>query len=235
MPVYNERGTLSTILDQVLNAKTPGLEREILIIESGSTDGTREILESYRDRGGVRIFYEERPRGKGAALRKILPQAAGDILLIQDADAEYTPEDYPVILKPIVEGRADAVYGSRVLGWGHWGYRQYSGIYRYYAYLINIGGLLYTKLFNLLYGTHFTDAATMYKVFLAKLLKGVPLRCNWFDLDWEITAKLAKRGCRFLEVPVRYVARSHKEGKKIRFFRDGITVLWAILRFRFVD
>ncbi|MBI4054523.1 MAG: glycosyltransferase family 2 protein [Elusimicrobia bacterium] len=234
IPIYNERATVSKILDQILAQPLPGgLEKELILIESGSADGTRRIVEGYRSRPGVKIIYEDRPRGKGAALRRAIPEATGEILLIQDADLEYTPEDYPAVLEPILSGRADAVYGSRILGHGHWQFRKYKGIYRLFALAINVGGLLYTKLFNLLYGARFTDAATMYKVVKADILKSFHLTRNYFDLDWEITAKLVKAGCRIEEVPVRYSARSHREGKKIRFFRDGLTVFWSILRFRF--
>jgi len=235
-PVYNERATVREILDQVLAFSMTGLETEVLIVEGNSTDGTREIIREYEGRPGVRIFYEERPCGKGAAVRTGLKQVCGDIVLIQDGDLEYEVEDYPKVLAPIIEGRADIVFGSRALqAETRWQYRQFGGLERLYGLVVNFGGVLFTGLFNLLYGTRLSDGATMFKVYRAELLKGIELKSDGFDFDWEMQAKMAKRGHRFHEVPIRYKARSRAEGKKIVFWRDGIRVLRAILRYRFCD
>lgn len=237
IPVYNERATVPILLDQVLGVDLLGIEKEIIIVEGGSSDGTRELVKFYEIRQGVRVIYEEKPRGKGAAVREGLKWVTGDIVLIQDGDLEYTVVDYPKLLIPLVDGSADIVFGSRALEHSQrWQYRQFHGFFeRLYGLVVNWGGLFYTKLFNLLYGTRLSDGATMFKVFRAGLLKDITLRSDGFDYDWEITAKLAKQGHKIIEVPVSYKARSNAEGKKIRFWRDGWRVLVAILRYRFTD
>lgn len=214
----------------------PGLDKEILIVEGNSTDGTREIIKEYENRPGVRVFYEEKPRGKGAAVRIGLENMTGDIVLIQDGDLEYEVSDYPKVLGPIMEGKADIVFGSRALDSAtHWQYRQFRGFERIYGFFVNFGGVLFTGLFNLLYGTKLTDGATMFKVYRTSLFKDFTLKSNGFDFDWEMQAKMAKRGHEFHETTIAYKARSRAEGKKIVFWRDGIRVLWAILKFRFID
>ncbi len=236
IPIYNERATAARLLDRVLKAPLPGLDKELIIVEGGSTDGTREIVRGYEGRPGVRVVYEDRPRGKGAAVREGLRHVGGDFVLIQDGDLEYSTDDYPKVLEPILKGEADVVFGSRVLtSPQHWQFRRFAGLERVYGFFVNLGGVLFTTLFNLLYGTRISDGATMYKVFRAADLKGLTLRSDYFDYDWEISAKLAKRGRRFADVPVSYKARSRAEGKKIRFWRDGRKVLWAIIRYRFAD
>lgn len=236
VPVYNEKGTVRALLDQVLAASLPGVEKEIVIVEGNSTDGTRQIVKEYEARPGVRAIYEEAPRGKGAAVRIGIAAITGDIVLIQDGDLEYSTEDYPAVLAPIREGRADVVFGSRVRRSAqHWQFRRYAGFEKFYGFFVNLGGVLFTTLFNALYGTNLTDGATMFKVFKAADLKAITLRSDGFDYDWEISAKLVKRGCRIAEVPVSYKARSRAEGKKIRFWRDGTRVALAILRYRFTD
>lgn len=235
-PVYNERATAGAMLDQVLGFSMPGLDKEVIIVEGNSTDGTRELVRGYEGRPGVRVVYEDRPRGKGAAVREGLRRVTGDIVLIQDGDLEYRVEDYPKVIGPILEGQADIVFGSRARDPStHWQYRQFAGLERVYGFFVNLGGVLFTGLFNLLYGTRLTDGATMFKVYRASLLKDLRLRSDGFDYDWEMQAKLAKRGCAFHETSIRYKARSRAEGKKIRFWRDGFKVLWAIVRFRFAD
>ncbi len=238
IPVYNEAATAAALLDRVLAQPLPGgLAREVVIVEGGSTDGTREIVRRYEGRPGVRVLYEDRPRGKGAAVRLGLSQVAGDIVLIQDADLEYDVADYPALLEPLLAGRCEVVFGSRALKHKQkWQYRQFRGLWeRLYGLVVNWGGLFYTIIFNLLYGTRLSDGATMYKLFLGRDLKELRLRSEGFDYDWELAAKLAKKGRRFVEVPVYYKARSRAEGKKIRFWRDGWRVLVAILRYRFTD
>ena len=236
LPVYNERATAAALLDRVLAVDLGGVERELIIVEGNSTDGTRELVRGYEGRPGVKVLYEDRPRGKGAAVRAGLAMATGDFLLIQDGDLEYDPADTPRLLAPLLSGQADVVFGSRVLtSPQHWQFRRLRGPERLFGFLVNLGGVLFTGLFNRLYGTRLSDGATMYKIFRAADLKAMTLRSDGFDYDWEISAKLAKKGRRFAELPVFYKARSLAEGKKIRFWRDGWSVLVAILRYRFRD
>ncbi|OGR90360.1 MAG: hypothetical protein A2V88_18190 [Elusimicrobia bacterium RBG_16_66_12] len=237
IPVYNERPTAGVLIDRVLKIPLEGIEKEIIIVEGASTDGTCELIRSYEGRPGVHVIYEDAPRGKGAAVRRGLARATGEILLIQDGDLEYDVVDYPRLLAPLLERRCDVVFGSRALDQAQrWQYRRFKGRWdRFYGLLVNWGGLFYTILFNLLYGTRLTDGATMFKLFRTEHLKKMVLRSNGFDYDWEIAAKLAKQGCRFLEVQIAYKARTRAEGKKIRFWRDGTRVLLAILRYRFAD
>ncbi|MFH1724581.1 MAG: glycosyltransferase family 2 protein [Elusimicrobiota bacterium] len=233
IPIYNEARTARELLDRVLGVELP-IEREVLVVESGSTDGTREIVEEYAARGGVRAIHQSRPRGKGNALKEGLRAATGDIILIQDADLEYDVKDYPELLEPILKGKASFVLGSRHLGCHDWMYRKFIDD-AFYARVINFGALFYTGLFNRLHGLSLTDPATMYKVFRRECVEGIRWRCDYFDLDWEIVAKLVRRGHVPVEVPVNYVSRSVADGKKIRFWRDGFLVLRAILRFRWFD
>ena len=236
VPVYNERATVSILLEQVLGVSLPGIEKEIIIVEGGSTDGTRQLVQFFESRPGVHVIYEDKPGGKGAAVRKGLERVTGDIVLIQDGDLEYSVVDYPKLINPIVEGNYDVMLGSRVLfSPQQWQFRRFVGLERIYGFFVNFGGVFFTTLFNLLYGTRLSDGATMFKVFHAKYLKGINLKSNGFDYDWEICAKLVKRRCRFGEAPVSYRARSRAEGKKIRFWRDGRRVFIAILRYRFVE
>jgi len=235
-PVFNERDTVEEILQKVLDFSYQDLEKEIIIIEGHSTDGTREIIQRFANHKNVRVVLEDRPQGKGAAVREGLKYVRGDIVLIQDGDLEYRVEDYPKVLKPIIEGKADIVFGSRALDpRTHWQYRKFKGLERFFGFLVNLGGVLFTQLFNILYGTHLSDGATMFKVYRASLLKGMDLQSKGFGYDWEMQAKLAKKGHKFFEVQIYYKARSRAEGKKIRFWRDGFAVLWAILKFRFID
>ena len=231
IPVYNEAATCARLLDSVLASDCLGLEKEIVVVESDSTDGTRAIIHDFERRGVIRAIYENKPQGKGHALKAALAAATGDILLIQDADLEYKVSDYPALLRPLVAGTADFVMGSRHLGAETWQMRRFlhEGAK---ARLINLGALFYTRLFNALYGVKLTDPATMFKVFRRKTLAGIELKSDWFDLDWEIVAKLIRRGYRPVEVPVTYASRDFAEGKKIRFWRDAPMVLWAILWFR---
>lgn len=233
IPAYNEARTCRVLLERVVKANTAGCDREIIVIESGSSDGTRSIIQEYESRGLIRAIYERRPLGKGHAIREGLKAAIGEIILIQDADLEYSVEDYPDLLEPLLQNRTDFVLGSRHLGQGSWKIRRFinEGLD---AFIMNLGTLSFTWLFNLLYGVRLTDPATMFKVFRRSSLNGIPLRSRWFELDWEIVAKLVRGGHIPLEVPVSYVSRSFREGKKIRFWRDGMMGLWAILRFRFL-
>lgn len=234
IPAYNERPTVEKLLQQVIDLSLPEIEKEILVVESGSTDGTREVVQAYEAKKLIRAFYEDRPRGKGFAVRHALPEATGDIVLIQDADLEYRVSEYPELLAPLVEGRADFVLGSRHLGAGTWKMRHFVHG-RLSAWVFNVGNMACTQSFNFLYGTRLTDPTTMFKVFRRKFLEGVVLRSNYFQIDWEIVAKLLRRGCIPLEVPITYASRTFEEGKKIRLWRDGPLALYAMIRFRWCD
>jgi len=235
IPLYNERATAATLLDRVL-ALELALDKEVIIVEGRSTDGTRELVRGYEGRAGVKVLYEERPRGKGAAVRAGLALATGDLLVIQDGDLEYSTQDYPQLLRPLLAGEADVVFGSRVMtSPQQWQFRRLRGWDRIFGFLVNLGGVLFTGLFNRLYGTRLSDGATMFKIFRTADIQALSLESDGFDYDWEIAAKLAKRGRRFRELPVFYKARSRAEGKKIRFWRDGWLVFKAILRYRFSD
>lgn len=232
IPVYNEAATVVQLMEKVLAAKV-SLEKEIIIVESGSTDGTRELVKKYQNKKEIKVLYQEKPLGKGNALKLGFAHATGDIILIQDADLEYDPAEYEKLLQPILNDKTAFVLGSRPLGKDSWNIRTFGNFF--YARLLNIGGLVYTFLFNLLYGVWLTDPATMFKVFTRDSISSMTFKSNYFDLDWEIVAKLVKKGYTPVEVPVHYISRSIAEGKKIRFFRDGFLVFWAIVRFRFLE
>ena len=221
IPIFNEVNTLKTIVERVLET---GLADEILLVDDGSTDGTRAILAELDGKNGVRVILHERNQGKGAAVRSGLTAARGDVLLIQDADLEYDPKDYPALLKPIEEGKADVVYGSRFLG----------GPRRVTMYWHMLANQLLTLSTNLLYNTILSDMETGYKVFSRQALEGVTLRANRFDFEPEITAKLLKRKQRLFEVAISFNPRSYAEGKKIRM-RDAFTAMWVLVKYRFVE
>ncbi len=224
MPVYNERETLQEILDQVRAVKLEGIEKEIVVVDDGSTDGSRDILRQEEEKGDLRIFYHQTNRGKGAAVRTAIEQATGDIMLIQDADLEYDPRDYSVLLQPILEGRAEVVYGSRFLG----------GPRKTMFFFHMVGNKLLTLLTNIMYDTILSDMETCYKVFKAEVIRSIPLRSRRFELEPEITAKVLKRGYRIYEVPITYTGREYDEGKKITW-RDAVPAFWTLLKYRFVD
>ncbi len=233
IPVYNEAAYISLLLDRVLALKLP-VSKEIIIVESNSTDGTREIVKKYEKEKEITVLYQDKPLGKGNALKLGFQHAIGDIILIQDADLEYKPEEYEKLLGPILSRKTSFVLGSRPLGKESWSIRKYPG-YFFYARLLNLGGFFYTFLFNLLYFVWLTDPATMFKVFKKDCISDITFKSNYFDLDWELVSKLIRKGHKPIEVPVSYHSRSIAEGKKIRFFRDGLLVFLAILRYRFLD
>lgn len=221
MPVYNEKATIREIVKRVL--ETPW-EKELLIVDDGSTDGTRDILETEISKlDGVKLMLHDRNRGKGAAVRTALAEVTGDIVLIQDADLEYHPKDYGGLIAPILDDQADVVYGSRFLG-----------SHRVFLFWHKLGNWLLTQISNLLYNTILTDMETCYKAFRADLLRQIPLRENGFSIEPELTAKIFKRGARVFEVPITYAGRGYKEGKKITW-RQGFPALWALIKYRFVD
>ncbi len=226
MPVYNERKTIEGIIERV---KAVPLPKEIIIVDDFSTDGTREGLGAIKD-SEVKVLYHRQNQGKGSAIRTALAQVQGDIVIIQDADLEYDPGDYPRLLQPIIEGKTDVVYGSRFLGekFKLFGRGKTSLPHHY------LGNRLLTIMTNLLYFRRITDMETGYKVFRSETIKSISLRCRRFDFEPEITAKLLKKGCRILELPINYRPRSFKEGKKINWV-DGLAAAYYLVKYRFLD
>lgn len=231
VPVYNERQTFPVLMDALLAHRLPGLDREIIVVESNSSDGTRDIVQGYQAHPEVKIVLQERPRGKGNAVRAGLGHATGDVILIQDADLEYDLNDYQILLEPLLSRQALFVLGTR--HGGSWKMRQFvdqPGL----DILLNLGHLFFTALINVLYRQHLTDPFTMFKVFYRDCLYGLEFECNRFDFDHELVIKLVRKGYRPLEIPVNYQSRSFKEGKKVRMVRDPLSWLWADVKYRFV-
>ncbi len=225
MPVFNERSTLEQIVRRVLEVEVP-LEKELILIDDGSSDGTRELYPSICEQfkpADIRVIQHERNRGKGAALRTGFAAATGDIVLIQDADLEYDPRDYPRLLAPILEGKADVVYGSRFVG---------GEAHRVLLFWHMVGNRILTCLSNAFTNLNLTDMETCYKVFRAEVLRSMTLRSDRFTIEPELTAKVAKGRWRVYEVGISYAGRDYAEGKKITW-RDGLAAIWAIARYRF--
>ncbi len=222
VPVYNEEKTLIPLLRKVQRVQLFGLKKQIIIVNDGSTDGTIRILGKFRVPGGL-ILHHEKNRGKGAAIRTAIPHTRGDIVIIQDADLEYDPNDYKVVLAPILQGSADVVYGSRFMG-----------VHRAFLFLHYVGNKVLTLLTNILYDTVLTDMETCYKAFKGDILRSLKLRSNRFDFEPEVTAKILKRGYKLFEVPISYHGRDFEEGKKITW-RDGFVALFCLIRYRFMD
>jgi len=221
MPVYNEKDTLREIVARVLRVET-GLECELVAVDDFSTDGTRDILKEFAD-PRVRVFYHEKNMGKGAALRTGFAQATGDIVLVQDADLEYDPREYPQLLAPILDGRADVVYGSRFL----------SGPHRVLFFWHYVANRLVTTICNILANLNLTDMETCYKVFKRDILSRITLKSDRFGFEPEVTIKVARLKARIYEVPISYSGRDYTEGKKIGW-KDGIAAIWHMLRFKFL-
>jgi Zn ribbon nucleic-acid-binding protein len=231
MPVYNEARYAAEVIDAVL-AKPLKIDRELIIVESNSTDGTRAIVQSYEGRPGVRVVLEDRPRGKGHAVRTGLTQVTGTIVLIQDADFEYDIEDYDALLEPLLQHEASFVLGSRSLGLDDWKVRRYDTT-PVRGLLLNFAQLVFARTYSALYQQRVTDVNTMFKVFRAECLDGLDLQSNGFELDMELACKLARNGHSPMEVPVNYVARGFAEGKKIRFWRDAVPSYVSLFWHRF--
>jgi glycosyltransferase involved in cell wall biosynthesis len=222
IPVYNEVSLVGTVLDRVEAAQLPaGMSREIVLVDDFSTDGTRERLQGLAaERPHLTVLFHDHNRGKGAALRTGFAAASGDCVIVQDADLEYDPAEYPALLAPLIDGRADVVFGTRFLG----------GTHRVLYYWHSVGNWLLTTLSNMLSNVNLTDMECCYKLFRREILERIDLRENRFGFEPEVTAKVAKLGCRIYEVPVSYSGRTYAEGKKINW-RDGVRALWCILRY----
>jgi glycosyltransferase involved in cell wall biosynthesis len=221
IPVYNEKNSIVEIVRRV---KATGLVSEIVLVDDGSMDGTRDILPSLDGKEGVRVIMHDKNQGKGGAVRTGLRAATCEIMLIQDADLEYDPRDYPALLKPLEEGIADVVYGSRFLG----------GPRRATMFWHMIANYMLTFMTNLLYNTILTDMETGYKVFRRKVVENMPLHARRFDFEPEFTAKVLKRHFRIYEVPISFNPRDYSEGKKIKL-RDAFEAVWTLVKYRFVD
>ena len=232
IPAFNEAKTLGVLMEALLRKELPGLRMELILVESNSTDGTREIALKYQNHPGVKVMLEAQPRGKGHAVRAGLSVATGDYVLIQDADLEYDLEDYDALLEQLVAGRGAFVLGSRHGGRNVWKMRQFTGQHGL-SLFFNFGHWFFTTLVNLLFWQRLRDPFTMFKVFRRDCLFGLEFECNRFDFDFELLIKLLRKGYRPVELSVNYRSRSFKEGKKVRMFRDPLTWLAAIARLRF--
>jgi glycosyltransferase involved in cell wall biosynthesis len=221
IPVYNEKATILELLRRVEAVELP-VKKQIVIVDDGSTDGTRELLKGLGAR--AEVVLHERNRGKGAAIRTALAHATGDIVIIQDADLEYDPKEYPGLLVPILDGRADAVYGSRFLGGPH-------RVLFFWNYAAN---KFFTLLTNVLFNINLTDMGTCYKLFVTEKLKAIPLESERFGIEAELTAKICKRRFRLYETPISYSGRTYEEGKKISW-TDGFSYIWCLVRYRVLD
>lgn len=220
VPVYNERRTIQLILHKV---RSVNLEKEIIVIDGNSVDGTKELLVEEEKRGDTRVIYETGRSGRGNALKLGIAQARGDIVIFQDADLELDPADYPMLIAPILEGKCKVVFGSRFLR-----EKPMMGFLQYW------GNRVVTGMVNLLYGTRLTDVETCYQVFRREAFDGLTIRNNDFAFTVELTVKLIKRGFEIMEIPISYFPRGRAEGKKI-YWGDGFVSLWTLIKYRFMD
>ena len=221
MPVYNERDTLPEIIRRVRQAP---FDKEIIIVDDCSSDGSREILEGMTGEPDLRIFFHERNKGKGAALQTGFEQVTGDVVIVQDADLEYDPAEYGNLLRPILEGKADVVYGSRFLGAPR----------RVFYFWHSVANRMLTLVSNMMTNLNLTDMETCYKVFRSDVLKRITIRSRRFGVEPELTAKFARLNARVYEIPISYSGRSYSEGKKIGW-KDAVSAFFSILRFRLFD
>lgn len=221
IPVYNEK---NTILEIVRKVKAVDLKKEILIVDDGSTDGSKEQFKFLEGDEEIRIFYHDTNRGKGSAVRTALDHVQGDLVIIQDADLELDPQDYPRLIKPIQRGETEIVYGSR--------YLSKENIFP--SFKLRMGVTILNWMVRLLYGVKITDEATCYKLFKTDILRSIPLKCKRFEFCPEVTAKILKRGYHIVEVPISYYYRSSKQGKKLGWI-DGLEATWTLIKYRFVD
>lgn len=221
IPIYNEIDTIEEIISRVWKT---GIPSEIVLVDDGSQDGTRDVLKEYEERDDMQVIYHSRNKGKGAAVRTGLDHASGEVIIIQDADLEYDPRDYPALLKPLEEGVADVVYGSRFLGASR----------RVAMFWHMVANKLLTLMTNILYDTILTDMETGYKVFRRDVVEDMQLHAKRFEFEPEFTAKILKRDLRIFEVPITFNPRDYDEGKKIGL-SDAVEAVWALLKYRFVD
>jgi len=222
IPVYNEKNTIQEIIRRVRNVKLDEIEKEIIVVDDASTDGTKEILKLQED-SGLRVVYHSANQGKGASIRTGLKYASGDLIIIQDADLEYDPEDYPKLISPILKKKAQVVYGSR-----------FTGEHRNMFFWHYLGNRFLSLVTNILYNTTLSDMETCYKLFTREALEGISVKANGFEFEPEITAKILKKGVRIYEVPISYAGREYSEGKKVSW-RDGLIALWTLVKYRFVS
>jgi glycosyltransferase involved in cell wall biosynthesis len=223
MPAYNEERTILDAVKAVLKVKLPGLKKQIIIVDDGSTDGTGKMLRNLaRKNKKLKIIFIPSNKGKGNAIREGIKCVKGDYAVIQDADLEYDPTDYPGLLQPITSGRADVVFGSRFTGRPH----------RSFLFWNYVANKILNIVANFLYNTLLTDMETCYKMFRSEVLTGLDLKSDGFEIEPEITAKILKKHCRIYEVPINFYARGYSEGKKIKAI-DGIRALWALIKYRF--
>lgn len=221
VPAYNEEETIDEIINRVRAVDLGDVDLEMVIVDDASTDGTPERLKTYRGEAGITVLRHDSNRGKGAAIRTGLDSASGDLVVIQDADLEYDPNDYPRLIKPIIDGDADVVFGSR-----------FAGSVQNMRYINVVANKVLAWAATLLFGKRITDEATCYKVLATDTLRSFDLQCERFEFCPEVTAKTLRRGYRLVEVPITYRARTFETGKKIRT-RDGLEAIWTLLRFRF--
>jgi len=221
IPIYNERETLETLIAKV---NAVDYDKEILLIDDFSSDGTREVLKKYENKEDFQVLYHDHNQGKGAALRTGFSNVNGDIIIIQDADLEYNPADYGTLIEPILDGRADVVYGSRFLG----------GPHRVLFFWHSIGNMVLTTFSNMLTNINLTDMETGYKVFTKRVNDTLTFKCDRFGFEPEFTAKVAKNNFRIYEVPISYNGRDYSEGKKITW-KDGVAAIWYIIKFKFTN
>jgi len=220
MPAFNERPTIEAIIRRVLAVP---IRKELIVIDDCSTDGTRDVLQQLQPELGFTLLLQPRNAGKGAALRAGFAQVRGDIVVVQDADLEYSPEEYPELIELICSGRADVVYGSR-----------FRGRHRAFLFVHYLGNRLLTLLTNVLYNTMLTDMETCFKAMRVDVVRSMTLRSNRFGIEPELTAKIFKRGYRVYEIPITYDGRGYEDGKKITW-RDGVVAVWTLIRYRFAE
>jgi glycosyltransferase involved in cell wall biosynthesis len=223
IPVFNEVHTLKEIIERVQEVHLPQVaSREIVIVDDYSTDGTRDILATYKEQNGFKIVFHNRNRGKGAALRTGIAETTGSIVIIQDADLEYDPQEYPKLLAPLLAGKADVVYGSRFAG---------GESKRVLYYWHSVGNKFLTTLSNIFTNINLTDMETCYKVFRGEVIRSIRIEEDRFGFEPEVTSKVARMGCRIYEVGIGYSGRTYAEGKKINW-KDGVRAIWCILKYR---
>jgi glycosyltransferase involved in cell wall biosynthesis len=230
VPVFNEIRTFPRLFEQLYALNLATVEKEIIVVESGSTDGTQDAVRAIQDVPGVRVIWQDRPRGKGYAVRAGLNEATGDFVIIQDADLEYDLNDYAILLEPLMKGSEAFVIGSRH-GTTGWKIRSFSDSVPL-ASALNLGHLFFTSVVNIAFNQHLADPFSMFKVFRRDCLYGLSFECDRFDFDFELLVKLVRKGYRPSEIPVNYTSRSFAEGKKVSIARDPLTWLWAIAKYR---